>query len=381
MLIGAFTTDWQQHAAIDEERSRIEGRQVAIEGKTQMSFGGTFYYRGAMPLTELAKHDDWDVKLSWRFQTQPDGSISMMDTEGNWFTPDIVWTQRWMHKDGPEQMRKARAAGQVVVSDLDDGFWNLPKSNIAADTTNPKNNPDFNRDHYLNCLRESSLITVSTDALAKDMERMCPGVPVVVCKNAIDLERWIPHDPGQDGFVGWVGGIQWRANDLQILRTSLPKFLMENDLPIYHGGDSNVEGVPKFYEQMGIDPTKIKCFASPLCHIAEYPNLWTPINLGLVPLEHHPFNVRKSHLKGLEASACGIPFIYSSKMPEYEAFGAGIMADNAKPKSWRAALDSMLDPDARRAEGKRNREIAEQWDITKKWSQWDDALRTATDSK
>lgn len=376
MLIGAFTTDWQETPVPDEEKSRLTGQQEFIPDKKAMTFGGTFYYRGAMPLMELAKHDDWEVKLSWRFQTNSDGSITMMDTSGDWFTPDIVWTQRWMHKDGHDQMMRARAAGQIVVSDLDDGFWHLPKSNIARSTTDPKNSPDFNRDHYLRCLSVSDLITVSTEALGKDMERLCPGVPVRVVKNAIDIERWPTHDPGVDGFIGWVGGIQWRANDLPILRPVLPQFLLDHDLPIYHGGDSPVEGVPKLWDQVGIDPTKTQCYATPLCHIAEYPSLWQPINLALVPLENHPFNVRKSHLKGLEASACGIPFIYSSGMPEYEEFGAGISANNAKPKTWRAALESMLDPDARREAGARNRAIAETWDIGQRWVAWDQALRS-----
>jgi hypothetical protein len=377
VLIGAFTTDWQQHPAPDEEKSRITGKREFIEGKVAMSFGGTFYYRGAMPLTELAKQDDWDVKLSWRFQTQPDGSITMMDTMGEWFTPDIIWMQRWMHKEGYDQLMRARATGQIVVNDLDDGFWHLPKSNIAHQTTDPKNNPDFNRDHYLHALSASNLLTVSTEALAKDMERLLKGkVPIEVCKNAIDLELWKIHDPSVDGFVGWVGGIQWRANDIHVLRPALNEFLVRYNLPIYHGGDSNVAGVPKFWEQAGIDPKVTHCVAAPLCHIAQYPGLWQPINLALVPLENHPFNVRKSHLKGLEASACGIPFIYSSKMPEYEAFGAGIMADNAKPATWMAALESMLDPDARLVEGARNRAIAEQWDIKARWTQWDKAIRS-----
>ena len=377
MLIGAFTTDWQESKVPDPEKSALTGKQEFLEDKRAMSFGGTFYYRGAMPLMELAKHDDWETRLSWRFRCRPDGLIEMMDTLGEWFTPDIVWTQRWMHEDGPEQMRRARAAGQIIVSDLDDGFWNLPKSNVAYTTTDPITNPHFNRDHYLRCLGESNLITVSTDALAADMGRLLDGkVPVVICRNAIDLERWNQHDPGSDGFVGWVGGIQWRANDLQVLRPVLPDFLLDYGLPIYHGGDSEVPGVPKLWQQVGIDPNQTQCFAAPLCHIAEYPRLWDPINLALVPLENHPFNVRKSHLKGLEASACGIPFVYSSKMPEYQKFGAGIEADNAKPKSWRAALDSLVDPEARRAEGARNRAIAEEWDIQKRWTTWEEALRS-----
>ncbi len=262
MLIGAFTTDWQESPLIDEEKSQATGKQEVVEGQKTMSFGGTFYYRGAMPLMELAKHGH-DVKISWKFNVAPDGHIRMMDTDGEWFDPEVVWTQRWMHKDGAEQMRRARAAGQIVVADLDDGFWNLPKSNIAADTTSPKNNPEFNRDHYLKVLAAGDAITVSTDALAKDMERLCPGVPVFICKNAIDLELWKTHDPRQDGFIGWVGGIQWRAKDLHVLRPSLPKFLIDNDLPIYHGGDSEVPGVPKLGASVALTQQKQNALLPP----------------------------------------------------------------------------------------------------------------------
>ena len=62
-------------------------------------------------------------------------------------------------------------------------------------------------------------------------------------------------------------------------------------------------------------------------------------------------------------------------MPEYEKFGAGIMADNAKPATWMAALESMLDPEARREEGARNRAVAEQWDIKARWTQWEKAFK------
>jgi|ERR1035437_506941 hypothetical protein len=369
-----FSTDFSTEKIPDPIKSARNGRQEFVEGQQRISFGGTYLQRGAMPAMELTKHG-YESVICWRFQQDDDGNIHVLDMHGQWHDDiDIFWSQRWMAREGPEQMRRARAAGILTVSDLDDGFWHLPKSNVAHQTTDAASNSEFNRDHYKKVLAACDLITVSTDALASDMRRL--GPPVEICKNAIQLERWPIHDPGADGMIGWVGGIAWRASDLAVLKPVLPGFLRDYGLPIFHGGDSDVPGVPKFWTQTGIDPTETKCVVSKLCHVADYPNLWQPINLALVPLENHPFNVRKSHLKGLEASACGIPFIYSSKMPEYTSFGAGIQADNARPKTWRFALESMVDPDARREEGARNRAIAEQWDITDKWVQWDAALRS-----
>lgn len=364
--IAFFSTDWHSEDAPNRPGTKI------------MSFGGTFYYRGAMPAMELAKHG-WDVHLSWRFDIAPDGHIRTMDTQGEWHDPEIFWSQRWMNEDGDKMVAKARSTGQVCIADLDDGFTYLPKSNIAYHTTDPKNNPKFNREHYWKMLAACDLVTTSTDSLARDME-INHAHAVAVVKNAIDLERWHVHDPGENGMIGWVGGVQWRASDLGVLRPVLPQFLEDFGLPFYHGGDSAVPNVPKAWEQIGIDTERVRVAANPLVSILDYPRLWDPIGLALVPLENHPFNVRKSHLKGLEAAACGIPFIYSSKMPEYDAFGAGIRADNARPKTWRAALETMLDPDVRREEGTRNRKIAEQWDITDRWVAWDEAFRSVVPS-
>ena len=46
-----------------------------------------------------------------------------------------------MTEEGPEQIRRARAEGQICISDLDDNFWQLSKTNVAYHTTDPKKNP------------------------------------------------------------------------------------------------------------------------------------------------------------------------------------------------------------------------------------------------
>ena len=279
------------------------GYQVRVPGKARLNHGGTFYYRGSMPLMELDRHEGWDCFLSWTFRVVPSGAIEMMNVmTGEYETPDIVYTQRWMSKDAVGQYQRARAAGQKIVADLDDDFWSLGKTNIAYHTTDPKNNPEFNRDHYWESLKHVDAITVSTEALRKRVEKL--GKPTYVLRNAVNLEQWQQNDVSQDGMIGWVGGIQWRAHDLAQLRAAnINQFLQDNRLPIYHGGDSQVPGVPKFYEQMGIDPKKVQCCAAPLCHISQYPGLWAPMAISLVPLEHAHFNYAKSWLKALES--CG----------------------------------------------------------------------------
>lgn len=372
MQIGFFSTDFSREPVVDEEQTRLTGKQCYVNGQVRLSFGGTFLQRGAMPAMELNKHG-YDNHLSWRFEVASDGHIRTLDMNGEWQDPEIVYTQRWMSIEAVDQYRNARAIGQKIVCDLDDDFWALGKTNIAFHTTDPKNNPTFNRDHYWNSLKECDAITVSTEALRKRVEKL--EIPTFILRNAIDITRWQQKDPGEDGMIGWVGGIQWRSHDLAQLRcANIEQFLIDNQLPIYHGGDSQVEGVAKFYEQMGINPQKVQCASAPLCHIAEYPTLWAPINISLIPLERVYFNEAKSWLKQLESCAAGVPYIVSAKFPEQEMLidegTAGREARNDKPREWIEHLYDLLDPEVRRAEGAINRKIAEKHDIGTRWIDW-----------
>ena len=378
MLLCGFSTDWSSAPVIDEVASRLAGKEVFIPGQQTMTYGGTMLQRVSMPLMELDKHEEFNSFLSWSFRIASDGRLEFMDTTGEYHIPDIAVTQRWMRKDASEQFRNARAAGQKIVCDLDDDFWSLGKTNVAYFTTDPKTNPEFNRDHYWDSLKECSAITVSTEALRKRVEKL--GVPTFILRNAIDIERWRPKDPGTDGMIGWVGGIQWRSHDLAQLRcANIEQFLIDNQLPIYHGGDSQVPGVAKFYEQMGINPQKVQCATEPLCHIAEYPKLWQPINISLIPLERVYFNEAKSWLKQLESCAHGVPYIVSAKFPEQEMLidegTAGREARNDKPQQWIDHLYDLLDPEVRREEGAINRTIAEKHDIKDKCQEWAEVYR------
>lgn len=360
--IGFFTTDWSSEVSQEDPTKRI------------VSYGGTFYHRGAMPALELQNHE-WNTHLSWRFDIAADGHIRTMDTNGEWHDPDIFWSQRWMKDGADEMIQRARSTGQICIADLDDQFWHLPQSNVAYQTTDPVTHPDFNRDHYRKMLRACDAVTVSTKELQQEMQIL--KVPSFIVRNAIDIERWTPNNPSEDGMIGWIGGIQWRARDLDILKVvGLPQFLEDYGLPVYHGGDSQVPGVPKFWEIVGIDPSVTQCAVMPLCHVAMYPNLWKPLNVSLVPLERVRFNQSKSWLKQLESCAAGIPYIVSAKFSEQDLLlsegGAGRRASNSKPSEWRAHLADLLDPDLRAEEGIQNRKIAENHDIRLKWTDWAD---------
>jgi glycosyltransferase involved in cell wall biosynthesis len=358
--VGWFSTDFQFEAA----------PAPGQPGRKKVTYGGTYHYRMAVPAGGLETYGSgWECVLSPAVRPAPDGHLMVMGTDQRWHDDcDVVVFQRWMHEAGADMARRARAAGQVIVQDVDDQFWALPTTNIARKTTDPSSRKDFNRDHYRRMIAASSAVICSTASIAGSLSRL--GPPVSVCRNAIDIDRWHVRDPGQDGMVGWVGGIAWRGNDLPLLKGVLGPFLDRYGLPFYHGGHDPNPQVGKAWDQLGLDPARVAHM--PIVDIGRYPELWAPINLAVIPLEDSTFNRGKSWLKGLEAAACGLPFI-ASKLPEYERLGCGRLAKTGS--QWTAHLEALVDPEVRRVEGAANRRRAEELSIARQWQQWDTVLR------
>jgi glycosyltransferase involved in cell wall biosynthesis len=113
-----------------------------------------------------------------------------------------------------------------------------------------------------------------------------------------------------------------------------------------------------------------------MCLVRDYPERMFGMNIGLVPLNRVPFSEAKSNLKGLEYAAKGIPFI-ATPTQEYRILyesGVGRLAET--PDEWRDHATELLDPDVRREEGERIREIvARDWTIEGRAEQWDTAIR------
>jgi hypothetical protein len=275
-----------------------------------------------------------------------DGRLVPLDRDNTvlMLAPDVVVIQRWMHAHAADAIRAARAAGQVVVNDLDDYFQRLDHRNMAHKSTDPTHNPHQNREHYLEALRASSLVTVSTPFLADRYARL--GVKCEVIGNAIDLAMF-PRQPIRDTdtelVVGWCGALSWRSGDLETMRDVLPRWLADNDARFVHHGvmghDKDTAG-----HRMGI-PDRLVGPSKPIASVYDYPDNVAGFDIGIAPLSKIPFNRAKSAIKLMEYAAAGIPAI-GTKIDSYTAWGGALIAN--RPRDWLAHLDTLRDPAARR---------------------------------
>ena len=365
--------------------------------------GASLYYRGGL-VASMFKAAGMGGWCSPRHQLNPDGSVAIMCHEtGEWQTPDVLWTQLVFGPDYVEMTRSARAAGQVVLADVDDDYWDVPKTNYA----HHKWATAKQRGRYFDQLAACDAIIVSTDSLGFKAARL--GRPVFEVRNPIDTEWLTAHDPA--GLpCGWVGSTPWRSGgDLKLLKVAgIGAWLAANRETIIHCGhiaptpEEEAYRIAKGGTWDNLPPTMAATLELddrlvqevPHVPFTHYPRLWDRVGVSLVPLENVSFNRSKSWLKGLESCAAGVPFVCSwlpnptvhRGFPEYAALGDEIEAAggrfrtfrNDRPTELLDHLDELLDDDVRRAEGAVNRRVAEANDIRVRWVEWLAVLREVT---
>lgn len=262
--------------------------------------------------------------------------------------------------------------GKMVVAEVDDWLHDgLPTGAPAIVTLQKRKDLSFT------VLRETvelaDVLTVSTPALAEAY-----GHPnTVVLPNFLNWPDWADIEPvyekDRELRVGWFGALNWRGRDLECLRGVIGPWLERNPgvkFVAVGGGD-------EAHDYLGIpaDRRITVPYAKFPGHTATVPE----IDIGLVPLRPGLFNECKSHLKGMEYAACGIPCIayptepYRGWVDEGEN---GFLA--SKPAQWFRALDEMVADDRWRDMGRAARRKAEANTIQEHWPLWMQIHRSST---
>lgn len=359
MRIGFITTDWSY--ITDEDGFP--------------TLGGSAYYRIGLPYMMLKEHG-YDVHLGSHLgRDKITGELGM----ANWKEEvtrelDIIVLHRWMESHAAESILGGRAAGQVIINDVDDHFDGISAQNQAFITTHPRYNRTANREHYKKALAASSALTVSTPFFQKWARQRWAQEKSILLRNMIDLRLWSGDSfLGGPPTVGWVGMTSHRSGDLETIAGVLGTYLTQNGGRFHHSG--YWEAFPYASRLLGI-PDNIMCTTSPPQRIDKVPLLYKNFNIGIVPLKDIPFNHAKSCIKGLEYAAAGIPFVASST-PEYEWLRrAGVGLTARKLKDWKRCLLVLADEQTRKNVAHAQRIAIESLSAEARWREWVDAYAT-----
>jgi len=288
---------------------------------------------------------------------------------------DIIVFKLLMQKEILEAIPKAQALGQKIIVDIDDWFDGLSKANRAYKATDPKENPDSNRQIYSEIIMAADAVITSTPFLFEKYGARRDNVFMV--RNGIDSDRWKrrPFMTNKAIRVGWVGATHWRSNDLEQLRGFMGDYIRDRKLFFHHSGHN--DGAPMAHSMLGVEQRLSKRF--PMMPILSYPSLFRDIDIGIVPLNNIPFNHAKSFIKGLEYAAAGVPFV-SSYSPEYQYLADNGIGRVAKTdEEWVYHLDELLDYRKRRDDIEENFAILPNFSMTARGDDWDATMRFIKD--
>jgi glycosyltransferase involved in cell wall biosynthesis len=230
---------------------------------------------------------------------------------------------------------------------------------------------------YLNrCVRDADVVTVSTPFLLEKYGRLNGNVRLI--RNYLEREMWrdVPmmyEVERRRVRVGWFGAASMRSKDLEVL-SWLPGWLARHPEVEFVAA-----GSPLVHDVLGVPQRqRVSLGAVPILVNGAFmmPSIVASMDIGLVPLHMCDFNEAKSHLKGLEYNACGIPFVASptESYRWYTGDDNGFVAST--PEEWMRCLDLLVGDDGfRRQLGCSARRRAEEnWiEADEHIGQWHDA--------
>jgi hypothetical protein len=327
--------------------------------------GGSGWYRCQVPARWLAEAGLAETVVGWLWAEVASPTFAVRTPAGEIHRDcDVIVMQRFMHEVLVDLVPRARAAGQVVLQDVDDWWWGLDPSNAAWWSSHPRHHAADNREAYRRVIAASDGVICSTDYLAERVGPLVGNRPTMVLRNFDRPADWPVRAQQDPPTIGWVGALAWRSRDVEVLRGTLGPFVERHGLQVFHGGHMEPSEWPRhaagprtFAEAAGVDPARM--VLAPRVPPEEVPRLFSSCDIGLVPMRETPFNMAKSAVKGVSWALAGVPFV-ASWNPEYERLAArGIGRVARRPRDWLRHLEALLDPELRRAEAVAQRRRAE----------------------
>jgi glycosyltransferase involved in cell wall biosynthesis len=245
-----------------------------------------------------------------------------------------------MHKDLSARLRAAQSAtienwrryspDTLRVFEVDDLVIHLPMKNAHR----PQMHKDLSA-RLRAALKTMDRLVVTTEPLAQAYRGWIDDIHVV--PNYLERARWgnlvsSPAGGGEKPFagckprVGWVGGVSHQG-DLELIAD------------VVKATHQSIDWV-----FMGMCPDAMRPYVTfvPPVPLDQYPQKVASLGLDLAvaPLEMHPFNEGKSHLRLLEMGILGIPVICTDIFP-YQG-GFPVLRVKNRYQSWLNAIQDAV---------------------------------------
>lgn len=290
---------------------------------------------------------------------------------------NVAMMQRLATQENYEAMNVFKRMGIKIVYDLDDDMWSVPSYNPASKVMKSWL-PGFRA-----CALRADIITVSTEHLRvmvrQEMGRECP--PIEVVENSMDFNFYSPLKPYQRKqplprcvTVGWAG-TDTHSGDLLAMLEAIPELLdLYPEMRFELAGVKVPESLKVFGDRVtNRDFVPVAEFGT---HLASWQ--W---DIALAPLEQNKFNLSKSNIKMIEASAMGIPCL-ASDFGEYRKFcmDSRLLRDTVlvkKKTDWKIKIGTLIkDVHLREAVGLEMQRVGtERYNINTKVLEWENVFQ------
>lgn len=347
-------------------------------------FDGSGYYRCIFPSRELNKRGHESGLPPHTVEENEESYLV------DWTNPEYIWPEvnadvyvlQTRHEAGMDRLvRKLQEQGAVVVFEIDDWVLGVPAYNPAFLRAHPKLRPNVNRQHMHRTLAACDHVTATTPFLSDEYARLNPRITVI--PNYLDWEMWedVPLQYEQERErlrIGYMGISSFHSADIGVLRGILGPFLRRHpEVDFVAAGDAGVHDMLDVPEGQ-----RITHEFTPFRHM-KLPEITATFDIGLVPLEMNNFNEAKSHLKGMEYAACGIPCIATpteSYRNWVDVGETGLLAKRGK--DWLRSLELLVgDSQLRRSMGAAARSKAQRNTIQEHVDQYENVYLGLTESK
>ncbi len=342
------------------------------------------HYRCFFPAKYLNDQLGWDAKDAPHAVETVEGnplleSLHIYDIEDIDADTDVMVLHSYMNPNIHTIVKSKRLQSVKRLYMLDDWIMNPPP-------WNPASRGIKNKGFLPSIVNVCHGALASTPFIAEKMKAWNANVHLV--RNYLYWPMW--EDAEQQSEVdregrirvGYMGAWAWREGDLELLRGLVPRLLRRNPQVDFVAASGNPEAIHDFLGVPRDRRISIEGFGFQHNYMRLHELM--QFDIGLIPLATHEFNEAKSHLKGMEYNACGIPYVASnSESYRYytrEGENGTMIRPRKKVKTanqWLEAIESLInDDDERRRMGRRGREIAQAQDLSLHWLEWSNAYQS-----